>query len=38
MKKYQGCVRNKIISNWMIWCIPIYEMILGALIYYFLIN
>ena len=38
MKKYQGCVRNKLIANWMIWCIPIYEMILGVLIYHFLIN
>ena len=32
-KKYQGCTRNKLISNWMIFCIPIYIAIIGILIF-----
>ena len=35
-KKYQGCAKNKIISDWMILCIPIYEVVLGVIIYHFL--
>lgn len=37
-KKYKGCIKNKIIADWMIWCIPIYEIILGVIIYYFFIE
>lgn len=35
-KKYRGCAKNKIIANWMILCIPIYEVLLGIIIYHFL--
>lgn len=33
-KKYQGCVRNRLISNWMIFCFPIYIAIIGYLIFH----
>ena len=33
-KKYQGCTRNKLITDWMIFCIPVYIVIIGFLIFY----
>ncbi len=36
--KYNGCLRNKFISVWMILCIPIYEILLGILIYYLCLS